>query len=91
MAFSRFLEINIATSKENFQNKMGDLRPMLTVQHPDFTRDSAEHDLMLIKLNHPLELKDQVKLVVLPNTTNERRGEMCTVSGWGWEWKNSSE
>ncbi|XP_040331615.1 serine protease 58-like isoform X3 [Herpailurus yagouaroundi] len=86
--FLPFLEINVAASKENFQNKMGNLRPTFIVQHPDFTRDSAEHDLMLIKLNHPVELKDQVKLVVLPNTTNDRRGEKCTVSGWGWEWRN---
>lgn len=91
MAYSRFLEINIADSKESFQNKIGNLRPMLTVQHPDFSWDSAEHDLMLIKLNHPQKLNDQVKLVVLPNTTDDRRGEKCTVSGWGWEWKNSSE
>ncbi|XP_014933115.1 serine protease 58-like isoform X1 [Acinonyx jubatus] len=86
--FLPFLEINVAASKENFQNKMGNLRPTFIVQHPDFTRDSAEHDLMLIKLNHPVELKDHVKLVVLPNTTNDRRGEKCTVSGWGWEWRN---
>lgn len=64
---------------------------MLTVQHPDFTRNSAEHDLMLIKLSHPQKLNDQVKLVALPNTTDDRRGEKCTVSGWGWEWKDSSE
>ncbi|XP_044769551.1 serine protease 58-like [Neomonachus schauinslandi] len=88
--FLPFLEINIAASKESFQNKIGNLRPMLTVQHPDFIRDSAEHDLMLIKLNHPQKLNDQVKLVVLPNTTDDRRGEKCTVSGWGWEWKNSN-
>ncbi|XP_004763464.1 serine protease 58-like [Mustela putorius furo] len=88
--FLPFLEINIADSKESFQNKIGNLRPMLTVQHPDFSWDSAEHDLMLIKLNHPQKLNDQVKLVVLPNTTDDRRGEKCTVSGWGWEWKNSN-
>ncbi|KAF3824283.1 hypothetical protein GH733_008568 [Mirounga leonina] len=57
--FLPFLEINIAASKESFQNKIGNLRPMLTVQHPDFIRDSAEHDLMLIKLNHPQKLNDQ--------------------------------
>ncbi|XP_077741023.1 serine protease 58-like isoform X2 [Canis aureus] len=88
--FLPFLEINIATSKHSFQNKIENLRPRLTVQHPDFTRDSAEHDLMLIKLSHPQKLNDQVKLVALPNTTDDRRGGKCTVSGWGWEWKDSS-
>ncbi|XP_070097543.1 serine protease 58 isoform X5 [Equus caballus] len=58
--FLPFLEIDLAASKErSFQNKIWNLRPVLTVQHPDFTRVSAEHDLMLIKLNHPLELNDQ--------------------------------
>lgn len=80
-----------ASEEEIFQNKMGNLRPMLAIQHPNFTRDSAEHDLMLIKLKHPLKLNNQVKLVALPNTMDDRRGDMCTVSGWGWAWKNSSE
>ncbi|KAF5910631.1 hypothetical protein HPG69_004719 [Diceros bicornis minor] len=88
--FLPFLKIDIAASKEeSFQNMTGNLRPMLTVQHPNFTRVSAEHDFMLIKLNHPLKLNDQVKLAVLPNTTDDRRGDKCTVSGWGWAWKNS--
>ncbi|XP_014640254.1 PREDICTED: serine protease 58-like [Ceratotherium simum simum] len=89
--FLPFLKIDIAASKEeSFQNMTGNLRPMLTIQHPNFTRVSAEHDLMLIKLNHPLKLNDQVKLAVLPNTTDDRRGDKCTVSGWGWAWKNSN-
>ncbi|XP_008514758.2 serine protease 58-like isoform X1 [Equus przewalskii] len=89
--FLPFLEIDLAASKErSFQNKIWNLRPVLTVQHPDFTRVSAEHDLMLIKLNHPLELNDQVKLAVLPNTTDDRRGDKCTVSGWGWAWNNAN-
>ncbi|XP_036093144.1 serine protease 58-like [Rousettus aegyptiacus] len=89
--FLPFLEIDIVASKEDISlNEMGSLRPMLTVQHPNFTRDSAEHDLMLIKLDHSLKLSDQVNLAVLPNTTDDRRGDACTVSGWGWSWKNSN-
>ncbi|KAB0404001.1 hypothetical protein E2I00_007311, partial [Balaenoptera physalus] len=47
------------------------------------------HDIMLIKLTDPLKLNDQVKLVVLPSTTTDRRLDNCTVFGWGWSWKNS--
>lgn len=87
-----FFKVDIAPSKEeSFQNKMRSLRPMLTVQHPNFTQDSAEHDLMLIKLKHPLKLNGQWRLVILPNSTDDRRGDKCTVSGWGWAWKNFSE
>ncbi|XP_019517890.1 PREDICTED: serine protease 58-like [Hipposideros armiger] len=86
-----FLKIDMAASKEEvFRNKTESLRPMLTVQYPNFTRDSAEHDLMLIKLKQPLKLNSQVKLVALPNTTDDRRGDTCTVSGWGWKWENSN-
>lgn len=91
MACSRFLEIEIATFKGSFQNKMKNLRPTLAIQHPSFTWDSAEHDIMLIKLTDPLKLNDQVKLVVLPRTTTDRRLNNCTVFGWGWSWKNFSE
>ncbi|KAM5326182.1 serine protease 58-like [Glossophaga mutica] len=83
--FLPFLEIDIAASKEEgFLNTMGNLKYRLTIQHPNFTRDSAEHDLMLIKLMHPL---NHVKLVDLPSPADDRR-DMCTVSGWGWAWEN---
>ncbi|KAM5270594.1 LOW QUALITY PROTEIN: serine protease 58-like [Hipposideros larvatus] len=89
--FLPFLKIDMAASKEEvFRNKTESLRPVLTVQYPNFTRDSAEHDLMLIKLKQPLKLNSQVKLVALPNTTDDRRGDTCTVSGWGWKWENSN-
>ncbi|XP_016072525.1 PREDICTED: anionic trypsin-2-like isoform X2 [Miniopterus natalensis] len=85
----RFLEIDIASSNdEGFTSKTGDLKALLTVQHPNFSRDSSEHDLMLIKLTHPLKLNNEVRLVVLPNTTDDRREDKCTVSGWGWTWQN---
>ncbi|TKC50706.1 hypothetical protein EI555_001047, partial [Monodon monoceros] len=82
--------IEIATLKGSFQNKMKNLRPMLVIQHPSFTWDSAEHDIMLIKLTDPVKLNDQVKLVALPRTTTDRRLNNCTVFGWGWSWKNSN-
>ncbi|XP_036109447.1 serine protease 58-like [Molossus molossus] len=83
--FLPFLEARIATSNKVFlDEKHKNLRPLLTVQHPNFTWDSSEHDLMLIKLPHPLNL-NIVKLVGLPNATDDRRGGVCTVSGWGWE------
>lgn len=92
MACSRFLEIDIAASSdEGFLKIGGNLRAMLTVQHPNFTRDSSEHDLMLVKLTQPLKPNDEVKLAILPNTTEDRRDDTCTVSGWGWTWKNFGE
>ena len=89
MACFRFLEIDIAASKEEgFLNTMGNLKSRLIIQHPNFTRDSAEHDLMLIKLMSPL---NHVKLVDLPNPVDDRRRDICTVSGWGWAWEDSCE
>ncbi|TEA33769.1 hypothetical protein DBR06_SOUSAS16110012 [Sousa chinensis] len=88
--FLLFLEIEIAILKGSFQNKMKNLRPMLAIQHPSFTWDSAEHGIMLIKLTDPLKLNNQVKLVVLPRTTTDRRLNNCTVFVWGWSWKNSN-
>ncbi|XP_008567898.1 PREDICTED: serine protease 58-like [Galeopterus variegatus] len=61
---------------------------VLTAAHCFLPRDSAEHDLMLIKLKNPLKLINPVKLAVLPNTTDDRVGATCTVSGWGWTWWN---
>lgn len=92
MACSRFLEIEIAASSdEGFLKTGGNLRAMLTVTHPNFTRDSSEHDLMLVKLTQPLKPNDEVKLVDLPSTMEDRREDTCTVSGWGWAWKNFGE
>ncbi|XP_008257059.2 serine protease 58 isoform X1 [Oryctolagus cuniculus] len=84
--FLPFLKIKIATSGDRrFQNL--DLRPLLVVRHPNFTQDSAEHDIMLVKLESPLQLGDELKLAALPNSTDDKRGTTCTVAGWGWTWK----
>lgn len=92
MAYSRFLEIDIAASSDEGFLKIGrNLRAMLTVQHPNFTRDSSEHDLMLVKLIKPLKPNDEVKLANLPTSTEDRREDTCTVSGWGWSWENFGE
>ncbi|OWJ99863.1 hypothetical protein Celaphus_00015653, partial [Cervus elaphus hippelaphus] len=87
--FLPFLEMEIAILDEHFQKRMESLRPMLTVPHPSFKQDSAEHDIVLIKLTHPLKLDDQVKLAALPSPTTDRRMNNCTVFGWGWSWQNS--
>ncbi|XP_058156478.1 serine protease 58-like [Dasypus novemcinctus] len=85
-----FFHISIAALKEDhFQNKMGILVPTLTIRHPNFTMNSVEHDLMLIKVKNPIMLNDEIKLAVLPNSTDNRIGSKCTVSGWTWTWKKS--
>ncbi|KAM9669785.1 serine protease 58-like [Dama dama] len=89
--FLPFLEMEIAILDEHFQKRMESLRPMLTVPHPSFKQDSAEHDIVLIKLTHPLKLDDQVKLAALPSPTTDRRMNNCTVFGWGWSWQNSGK
>lgn len=87
MAYSSYLEMDIASKEDYFDDMKEKLIYHLSVQHPNFTRDSAENDLMLIKLKEPLKLNDQVKLAILPNTTDDRKGDTCTVSGWGWPWQ----
>ncbi|XP_037704583.1 serine protease 58-like [Choloepus didactylus] len=88
--FLPLLHLKIAASEEkHFQDKIGKLEPMLTFQHPNFTPSFPEHDLMLIKLKKPINLNDEVKLAALPTSTDDRIGDMCTVSGWRWTWMNS--
>lgn len=90
MTSSRFLQIQIPASEaSNFQNT--ELKHELVVKHPNFTQDSVEHDLMLIKLQRPLKPSDGQKLAILPNTTDDKPGTTCTVFGWGWTWKEYSE
>ncbi|XP_037377765.1 serine protease 58-like isoform X1 [Talpa occidentalis] len=85
MKFSRLLKVDIA-SKEISLNKTDKLIPEIFLQHPNFTMDTPDNNLMLIKLNVPLKLK-QVSLAVLPDTMDDREGEKCTVFAWGWsEW-----
>ncbi|XP_010861237.1 PREDICTED: serine protease 58-like [Bison bison bison] len=86
--FLPFLEMEIAISDEHFQKRMESLRPMLIIPHPSFKQDSAEHDIVLIKLTRPLKLNDQVKLAALPSPTTNRMDD-CAVFGWGWSWQNS--
>lgn len=86
--FLPFLEMEIAISDERFQKRMEGLRPMLIIPHPSFKQDSAEHDIVLIKLTRPLKLNDQVKLAALPSPTTNRMDD-CAVFGWGWSWQNS--
>ena len=82
--------MEIAISDERFQKRMEGLRPMLIIPHPSFKQDSAEHDIVLIKLTRPLKLNDQVKLAALPSPTTNRMDD-CAVFGWGWSWQNSGE
>ncbi|ELR46997.1 hypothetical protein M91_20690, partial [Bos mutus] len=83
-------EMEIAISDERFQKRMEGLRPMLIIPHPSFKQDSAEHDIVLIKLTRPLKLNDQVKLAALPSPTTNRMDD-CAVFGWGWSWQNSDK
>ncbi|ELK04794.1 Trypsin-X3 [Pteropus alecto] len=80
--FLPFLEIDIVASKEDISpNEMGNLRPVLTVQHPNFTRDSAEHDLMLIKLDHSLKLSDQEMAAAPILCQNQLQGILSWSNG----------
>ena len=83
MACSRFLEMEIAISDERFQKRMEGLRPMLIIPHPSFKQDSAEHDIVLIKLTRPLKLNDQVKLAALPSPTTNRMDDCAVLAGAG--------
>ncbi|KAG8515614.1 Anionic trypsin-2, partial [Galemys pyrenaicus] len=76
------IKIDIA-SKEISLNKTDKLTPILFLQHPNFTMETPENNLMLIKLHVPLKLTKMV-LAVLPNTTDDREGEKCTLFSWGW-------
>ncbi|KAJ1133452.1 hypothetical protein NDU88_011743 [Pleurodeles waltl] len=52
------------------------------VWHPSYDYQTLDHDIMLIKLFHPVPLDEAVQPVPLP-TGCPAVGDMCVVSGWG--------
>ncbi|XP_068824544.1 serine protease 58-like [Capricornis sumatraensis] len=79
--FLPFLEMEIAISDEQFQKRMESLRPMLIIPHPNFKQDSAEHDIALIKLTHPLKLNDQEVLAAPILCRNQLQGILSWSQG----------
>lgn len=56
--------------------KDGELKTHAYYPTSKFQTDSAEHDIALIKLTHPLKLSDQVKLAALPSPTRTIDGQL---------------
>ncbi|XP_006038596.1 anionic trypsin-1-like [Alligator sinensis] len=52
------------------------------VWHPDYNYQTMDHDIMLIKLAHPVQFDANVQAVALPTACAEG-GTFCMVSGWG--------
>uniref|UniRef100_A0A8C8SWT0 Peptidase S1 domain-containing protein n=1 Tax=Pelusios castaneus TaxID=367368 RepID=A0A8C8SWT0_9SAUR len=52
------------------------------VWHPSYDYQTLDHDIMLIKLAHPLQTDAYVQPVSLP-TACPAAGTSCVVSGWG--------
>ncbi|XP_070823430.1 trypsin-1-like isoform X2 [Chaetodon trifascialis] len=58
------------------------IRSSLIIQHPNYSDNRRDHDIMLIKLSRPAVFNQYVQPVALP-TSCAPVGTMCTVSGWG--------
>ncbi|XP_074794302.1 anionic trypsin-2-like [Natator depressus] len=52
------------------------------VWHPSYDYQTMDHDIMLIKLAHPVQTDAYVQPVPLP-TACPAAGTSCVVSGWG--------
>ncbi|XP_034409224.1 trypsin-2-like isoform X2 [Cyclopterus lumpus] len=50
--------------------------------HESYDYQTLDHDIMLMKLAHPVTVNQYVKPVALPKAC-PAPGDMCTVSGWG--------
>ncbi|KAM6042935.1 mast cell protease 1A-like [Theristicus caerulescens] len=55
------------------------------VIHPNYSEDTLENDIMLLKLKSKAKLTKEVSYIRLPSH-NERvePGTLCKVAGWGW-------
>ncbi|TNN68836.1 Trypsin-2 [Liparis tanakae] len=58
--------------------------------HESYDYQTLDHDIMLMKLAHPVTLTQYVKPVALPKAC-PAPGDMCTVSGWGNIYTDSGE
>ncbi|OBS63990.1 hypothetical protein A6R68_07469 [Neotoma lepida] len=52
------------------------------IPHPDYSKQTIDNDIMLIKLKSPATLNSQVSTVTLPQSCPSADTE-CLVSGWG--------
>ncbi|XP_038174778.1 trypsin-4 isoform X3 [Arvicola amphibius] len=52
------------------------------IRHPKYNEDTADNDIMLIKLKSPAILNSQVSTISLPRSCPST-GAQCLVSGWG--------
>ncbi|XP_071525421.1 uncharacterized protein [Panulirus ornatus] len=53
------------------------------IRHEDFEVTHLFHDLVLLKLQTPLQLNRWVRPVCLATQMDLKMGTMCTVAGWG--------
>lgn len=52
------------------------------IVHPKYNRKTLDNDIMLIKLDPPATLNNQVAAIPLP-TRCAAVGTQCLISGWG--------
>ncbi|KAM4874068.1 anionic trypsin-2-like [Thomomys bottae] len=53
------------------------------IPHPDFSRKTADNDIMLIKLYSPVSFNFQVATGTLPTSSCAHASTECLISGWG--------
>ncbi|XP_075768356.1 cathepsin G-like isoform X2 [Pelodiscus sinensis] len=55
-----------------------------TIPHPEFTPEPLTHDLLLLQLEQPVVVTEEVKPLALPSVRSAvRPGQTCLVAGWG--------
>ena len=53
--------------------------------HPQFDRYSSYYDLAVLQLNEPVQFRERIQPICLPQLNNRRtnNGNMLRVIGWG--------
>ncbi|XP_071463444.1 cationic trypsin-3-like [Marmota flaviventris] len=68
--------INVIEGDEQF------IDAVKIIPHPNFSKDTADNDIMLLKLKSPATISSRVSTISLPRSC-PTVGTECLVSGWG--------
>ncbi|GFR91342.1 plasminogen [Elysia marginata] len=77
-------EHNINSGKTDVEPTQEDIRPEISIPHPDFDYPTISNDIALVKLQHPPSAFSRAGYACLPQRDfRPSRGQLCYIVGWG--------
>lgn len=77
-------EHNISASKAGQEPTQADIRPEISIPHPDFDYPTISNDIALVKLQHPPSAFSRPGYACLPQRDfRPSRDQLCYIVGWG--------